>query len=101
MGPRPLEQIRSRRRAAIHEAGHVMIARLFGYTLASAWLIRDDDAYWTGRVQLRNMIPINAAQSRMIGVAGAVAEACWDDRFWDVESVDWEARKPCRTRIGP
>jgi hypothetical protein len=48
---------RERRSAAIHEAGHVVIARRLGFELLSAWIAphdgeEPDDRTWIGRVQI-------------------------------------------------
>ena len=72
---------RDRRGAAVHEAGHVVIARHFGCRIASAWIIPADDPApnertWIGRAQYQG-VPADPAKRRMIGLAGEVAEHLW------------------------
>jgi hypothetical protein len=71
---------RDRRDAAVHEAGHVVVARQFGCEIASAWIIPvdnpgPDETTWTGRVQIKP--PADPLARRMVGVAGEVAEHLW------------------------
>jgi len=108
-------RVRDRRMAAIHEAGHVVIARSFGI-LCEAELTptftTDPRAQktWVGqtryplgsngkRLKLKpgeqqgDLIEPTQQELRMVGVAGAVAEACWRDRkvYRDVATpeIDW------------
>jgi hypothetical protein len=84
-----------RRCVAVHEAGHVVITRLCGLELSSAWISRADDGNWMGRVQIEtwSVRQPTMAEKRFFSVAGAVAEACWEDRSGDVDciidSMDW------------
>jgi hypothetical protein len=61
MKPIPMKLIRisarDRRMAAIHEAGHIVMARKLGLPLSSAWIVPNGDGgleenFWTGRVRL-------------------------------------------------
>jgi hypothetical protein len=98
-----------RRMAAIHEAGHVVVARSLGIPVASSWIAPNDnhgdqwEKSWTGRTQLGPMqSKCSKRQGRLIGVAGAIAEQFWsddDDSFWDddvwrdpeiMSESDWE-----------
>jgi len=50
---------RDRRPAAIHEAGHVVVARQLGIEISSAWIAPNDgglpdERTWIGRVQMAN-----------------------------------------------
>jgi hypothetical protein len=97
---------RDRRMAAIHEAGHLVIARMFGFP-GSAWIWPNDqpeEKTWLGRTKRCPIISVNhgkvrvktptKSQDRMIAVAGAVAEACWQDRaIWRV-AVEWDWDDP-------
>ena len=80
---------RERRRVAVHEAGHVVMARLFGLTLLRA-LIAPDEGSWHGSVQVAPVGQLHPrAVARMVGVAGKAAELCWTDRHYDVLDEDW------------
>lgn len=82
-----------RRRAAIHEAGHLVVAASFGHYPSSAWIARADVAdlknerLWHGRVQFLTLDRLDALQRRMVGCAGAVAELSWCRE--DVEPTIW------------
>jgi hypothetical protein len=73
---------RERRLAAVHEAGHVVIARRVGFRIASAWIMPNDgedaehEGTWTGRVQIES-VRADKFACRMVGVAGSVAEHLW------------------------
>jgi hypothetical protein len=91
---------RERRLAAVHEAGHVVIARRVGFKIASAWIMPNDgeeaehEGTWTGRVQIES-VRADKFACRMVGVAGSVAEHLWlggsiDDYFPDtLPEGDW------------
>ena len=80
---------RERRRVAVHEAGHVVMARLFGLTLLRA-LIAPDEGSWHGSVQVAPVGQLHPrAVARLVGVAGKAAELCWTDRHYDVLDEDW------------
>jgi hypothetical protein len=68
----------TRRAAAIHEAGHIVIAKHFGYRPLSAW-IRYRSGKWTGRVTLnkRDVDAMSPETKLAFCVAGAVAEHVW------------------------
>lgn len=82
-----------RRRAAIHEAGHLVVAASFGLYPSSAWIARADvvdlksERLWHGRVQFLTLDRLDALQRRMVGCAGAVAELSWCRE--DVEPTIW------------
>jgi hypothetical protein len=86
---------RDRRMAAIHEAGHMVVASRFGFR-CQAFILptpdndRGEEKMWVGRCSLAGRKPTKQ-RKRMIAVAGAVAEAYWQDRdIWDVaEEIDW------------
>jgi hypothetical protein len=97
---------RDRRAAAIHEAGHLVVARWAGAEIASAWIVQNDnpapdEKTYGGRVQIVQIGGIDPRRRRMIGVAGAVAEHLgaggWIEDFWPEDSSisesDW---RPCR-----
>lgn len=76
MTPRQIEAI-DRRRAATHEAGHVIAARLCGVPVLAAWIERAEDAdpderLWLGRVTYTGYA--TPAARRIIGCAGFAAE---------------------------
>lgn len=95
-------QARDRRKAAVHEAGHMVIARHFG-AQAEGWLFRNEDARvseentWVGRMEFWGAA-LKPLQLRMIACAGTVAEFCWmgEDvwpEYWDdpdaMSATDW------------
>lgn len=93
---------RDRRRAAIHEAGHLVVARWAGVQIVSAWIIPNDnpapgEKTYAGRVQIAQIGGIAPHRRRMIGVAGAVAEhlgaGLWIENFSledsSVSESDW------------
>jgi hypothetical protein len=84
---------RERRSAAIHEAGHVVIARTLGFELLSAWIVphdgeEPDDRTWIGRVQIGRPHEASEYDRRMLGVAGAVAEHLWHGGWIEDYSPD-------------
>jgi hypothetical protein len=84
---------RERRSAAIHEAGHVVIARRLGFELLSAWIVphdgeEPDDRTWIGRVQIGRPHEASEYDRRMLGVAGAVAEHLWHGGWIEDYSPD-------------
>ena len=116
-----------RRLAAIHEAGHVVIARSFGmvcqgeiYPTHTSDLARERT--WTGRIfrqmsgkRRGRLIVPTKKQLRMIAVAGAIASTYWQNRkivrreprldWWDsiwwseMYKTDWQlAECPARVR---
>ncbi len=85
---------RDRRLAAIHEAGHKVIAESFGACCQALIFPHfhggPSQKTWLGKC-FRLPKQLSKQQERMIAVAGAVAEAYWQDRdIWDVaEEIDW------------
>jgi hypothetical protein len=89
---------RDRRRAAMHEAAHVIVARHLGFC---AWAhlepARVSDPFceklWTGKARIARLDrPPTQRDFGMIAVAGAIAEAYWQgDTFEDItEGYFWE-----------
>src|SRR5262245_12197464 len=77
---------RDRRLAAIHEAGHVTLARHLDAQVACAWLennYRSDplsEKQWIGHCHFKfDKSPSRKTKTlvAMVAVAGAVAEQCW------------------------
>ena len=73
---------RDRRLAAVHEAGHLVVAAHFGLKRAKARIRRaeapmPDGRAWTGRVQFAGLDVLSSLERRMLGCAGAAAELCW------------------------
>jgi hypothetical protein len=103
---------RDRRMAAVHEAGHVVIARMLSIGVGYAYICpveADEESNilnnktWLGHTlsNPRDLQRANRRQRAMFGVAGAVAEHCWDgyDITWDdiiwndhavMSASDWE-----------
>jgi Phosphotransferase enzyme family len=68
-----------RRLAAVHEAGHVVVARSCGGKILSCWIVPNDEwtvelalneKSWIGRTQT---VHLDHTQRRLVGVAGIVA----------------------------
>jgi hypothetical protein len=93
-----------RRTAAIHEAGHVVAARLvmrtniFGLPYARIWRETHDRlpeiggtyTLWKGEATpFAGGLPLR--DQRLVGVAGAVAEYVWEDRHGDYCVPDIDA----------
>jgi hypothetical protein len=76
------QEARDRRLAAIHEAGHHIIARHRGMHVIGSWIERAGDptrgtSAWGGRCRWHNASRTSKVTRCMIGVAGMVAEALW------------------------
>jgi hypothetical protein len=93
---RPLSTVQvsamNRRLAAIHEAGHFTIARHLGLLAFNArvekTLIRaPHEKFWIGDTRIQST---TLAKSRMVAVAGAVAEFCWDEKTYEDTQDGWE-----------
>lgn len=103
---------RDRRRAAVHEAGHIVIAEQFGIGVARAaiWPTPRENARvektWGGQIQVFAGSESRPEAWRAIGIAGRVAEDVWfehDDQavdayYWDfvfdevaaMSTSDWQ-----------
>jgi hypothetical protein len=72
---------RERRLAAVHEAGHVVIARRVGFKSAVAWIWPNEGPRekrsWLGRTLLQKGPQVDDVSRRMVGVAGSIAEHLW------------------------
>ena len=78
-------EARDRRLAAIHEAGHHIIARHRGIHVIDSWIERAGDptrdtSAWGGRCRWRNPSRVSKVTRCMIAVAGMVAEELWKGR---------------------
>jgi hypothetical protein len=76
-------EAQDRRRAAIHEAAHHVIARCFGMLDVDSWIERvGDPTYgeksWIGHCEWRNSSPGSSQHDTMIGVAGLIAVNLWE-----------------------
>ena len=91
---------RDRRMCAMHEAGHVVIARMLSVKVGYAYIYpveADEESNilnnktWLGQtfVNPRDLQRANRRERAMFGVAGAVAEQCWQG-FIDDESLWYE-----------
>jgi hypothetical protein len=88
-------EARDRRRVALHEAGHVAIARHVGIR-ASAAIFRHADAdamnekTWSGQASfdMRTFNRRSIIRTTMVAVAGAIAEDA-DSRDSDPDLFDW------------
>jgi hypothetical protein len=111
---KPFTQIRSwardRRMSAMHEAGHVVIARMLSIEVEYAYIYSveaDEESNllyektWLGRTRpnWHDVLGADRLQRAMFGVAGAVAEHCWqgfidDESLWYEPAImsesDWE-----------
>jgi len=87
--PKQIEAI-ERRRIAVHEAGHVIIARHLG--VGAQAIIHpnpvpsEDEKSWLGKTFLSDFP--NRKAGRMIGVAGVVAEHLWGGQ--NIHDLDFE-----------
>jgi hypothetical protein len=89
-------EARDKRRSAIHEAGHVVVAFVHG-SLFRAWLERTGtdaprfEKTWIGHAE-NEIGGYNADVGALIGVAGAIADALADDPNLAVEDINemWE-----------
>jgi hypothetical protein len=97
---------RDRRRAAVHEAGHVVVARHLGIVTLQAEIRKIEpqdftEKQWVGSVQCMTR-GVVASKCRVVAVAGLVAEACWDGGIFyelydalefspeDMSQSDWD-----------
>jgi hypothetical protein len=94
---------RDRRLAAVHEAGHVVVAARFGLHPDTAWIRRAkspaEQPAWIGRVQFVDVGVLSALERRMLGCAGAMAELLWQGEdihpdYWieadRMSEADWD-----------
>src|SRR5690242_16564676 len=83
-----------RRLAAVHEAGHAVVARQLGVVVERSWIWPAPAGNpWRGRT---NHEPTSLECRRAIAIAGAVAETCWRDHdgaVWRdaMSSSDWRS----------
>jgi hypothetical protein len=72
---------RDRRMAAVHEAGHIVIARALGFEVWSAWIGPNTgevvERTWIGHVRIAGLENADDVSRRMVGVAGSVAAHLW------------------------
>ena len=78
-------EARDRRLAAIHEAGHHVIARHRGMREVDSWIERAGEptryeTSWVGHCRWRNPTRGSRRSDTMIGVAGMIAENLWKAR---------------------
>lgn len=76
-----------RRYAAIHEAGHVVVARYLGLSPVQAEIRKIDphdytEKEWVGSTRCL-MQGVDPSTRIMVAVAGSVAEACWRYEIFD------------------
>ncbi|UPK19216.1 hypothetical protein [Bradyrhizobium sp. 131] len=75
-----------RRCAAVHEAGHIVVAKYLGLPAVQAEIRKNVPQYytekWVGSTRCL-MEDVDARTRIMVAVAGAVAEACWRDEIFD------------------
>ena len=77
-------EARDRRLAAIHEAGHAVVARHMRVTAFNPEIWRNPDAgknekTWLGNIRIERSPRTSRAHMAMIAVAGAIAEHGWED----------------------
>jgi hypothetical protein len=75
------------RHAAIHEAGHFVVAKYLGLSNVQAEIRKiepqdDTEKEWVGSTRCL-MEGVDASKRIMVAVAGVVAEACWDNEIFD------------------
>jgi hypothetical protein len=78
---------KDRRHAAVHEAGHAVVAKYLGLSNVQAEIrkIAPQDyteKEWVGSTRCL-MEGVDASTRIMVAVAGAVAEACWNNETFD------------------
>ena len=82
-----------RRLAAIHEAGHAVMATHLGYE-SHAWIHRNDtyaprdEKTWLGHMTMRSMPGAGHPHARRVAVAGMVAETLWKNGH-DEDYLEW------------
>jgi hypothetical protein len=96
MVSRPLSTVqisaRDRRLAAIHEAGHFTIGRHLGLLAVNARIEKTlsggpHEKLWIGTTKIQSTTP---TKSRMVAVAGAIAEFCWNGETYEDTRDDWD-----------
>jgi len=94
MGPVSATRVlaRDRRLAAVHQAGHVVVAAHFGLKPARARIRRvdapmPDQRVWTGRIQFSGLDILSPLERRTLGCAGVAAELVW--RREDLHPDHW------------
>lgn len=90
-------EARDRRTAAVHEAGHLVMARHFHvvsdedaadlFSRARIWRSATMDSLsektWIGQCRGLGLRSLSQTQRRMFGIAGYVAETMWRDEWFD------------------
>lgn len=74
-----------RRHAAVHEAGHIVVARYLGLMTLQAEIRKIEpldisEKEWVGSIRCEAE-GVASSKRRMVAVAGLVAEACWDGEY--------------------
>lgn len=117
---------RDRRKCAIHEAGHYVVARHLGLRSAAAWIVRRTDVtdlmadrLWEGFTSISSaeLNQISTRRVMMYGVAGVVAEEAWslrhgsEDSGWlhpedllaegGMSETDWATARSTPCRVTP
>ena len=87
LAARSRDSAKDRRLAAVHEAGHVIVARQLGIRVMHKEIRKIEpkdstEKEWIGSVQCLTE-GVVASKRKMVGVAGLVAEACWNGKNFD------------------
>jgi hypothetical protein len=82
-----------RRRSAVHEAGHAVLAEHLGVGAVAEIIptFADDlmnKKAWIGRCYF--LSKLSKEQARIIAVAGATAEGCWFNQYLGPWDIEWE-----------
>ncbi|WP_159351362.1 hypothetical protein [Roseomonas harenae] len=106
--------LRDRRREAVHQAGHVVVARHYGATNTVAWIARRTgpvdfllECTWHGGFRLAKE-GLTRVQITDIGLAGVAAEVAWDSitnerssGFLPLDWTDWYNVTNYTETLGP
>lgn len=95
----PRTKAAGRRTAAVHEAGHAIVARHLGFSVTA--VIRPTDAKdqfdrsWSGQTRSNGPTPnITERQRRMIAIAGHIAEQLWNEARGRTVDIEGDFKKP-------